>query len=122
MAHPWFDEQLSEMGRRYYQWAGFDVLISGPCDLPSDQSRITPDALHAWVVANRPDDAEAVVIGGNGFGAVGVITPLEAELDRSILSANQALLWAALRAAGADPSVVVGYGSLFSRSAVTTSS
>jgi hypothetical protein len=30
-----------------------------------------------------------------------------------VLTANQALLWAALRAAGADPAMVTGYGRLF---------
>lgn len=111
---PWFDAELSEMGRRYYTSQGFEVVSGGPCDLPSDQAKITPDALHDWVVAKCPDDVDAVVIGGNGFRAVGVIEPLEAELNRLVITANQALFWAALRAAGAPPSQVIGYGSLFS--------
>lgn len=110
---PWFDDELSQLGRRYYESAGFEVLISGPCSLPSDQSRITPDALDQWIRTTCPDDAEAVVIGGNGFRAVGVIAALEAELGRPVLSANQALFWAALRAAGADAGLVADYGSLF---------
>jgi maleate isomerase len=111
---PWFDAKLSEMGRRYYESEGFEVLSSGPCDLPSDQAKITPDALHDWVVTHCPDDADAVVIGGNGFRAVGVIDALEAGLNRLVLTANQALFWAALHAAGAPANQVVGYGSLFS--------
>jgi maleate isomerase len=111
---PWFGPELSEMGRRYYESEGFEVLSSGPSNLPSDQAKITPDALHEWVVANCPDGADAVVIGGNGFRAVGVIETLEAELDRLVITANQALFWAALRAAGAPPGEVTGYGSLFS--------
>jgi maleate isomerase len=114
---PWFDDELSDLGHRYYESAGFDVLTSGPCDLPSDQSLITPEALAGWIAANCPDDAEAVVIGGNGFRAVGVIDALEAELDRLVLTANQALFWAALRAAGADTSLVARYGSLFANAA-----
>jgi len=38
---------------------------------------------------------------------------LEAELGRPVLTANQVLLWAALRATGADPATVKGYGRLF---------
>ena len=41
------------------------------------------------------------MIGGNGFRAVGVISALEAELQRAVVTANQVLLWALLRAAGA---------------------
>jgi maleate isomerase len=110
---PWFDDELSGMGRGYYESAGLEVLASGPCDLPSDQALITPDALADWAAANCPDDAEAIVIGGNGFRAVGVIETLEAQTGRPVLSANQALFWAALRAANADTSLVAGYGSLF---------
>jgi maleate isomerase len=66
-----------------------------------------------------PATADAVMIGGNGFRAVGVIEALEADLDRPVLSANQVLLWAALATAGADPAVVEGYGRVFTRPAPT---
>ena len=52
-------------------------------------------------------------IGGNGFRAVGVIAALESRLPCAVVTANQALLWGALRAAGADPSTVADYGRLF---------
>ncbi len=53
------------------------------------------------------------MIGGNGFRAVGAIAVLEEDLGRPVVTANQALLWAALRAADADPSSVSDYGRLF---------
>ena len=42
LSPPWFDAHLDQFGRRYYHAAGFDVMRSSPCDLPSDQARITP--------------------------------------------------------------------------------
>jgi maleate isomerase len=66
------------------------------------------------VCAHTPADAEAVVIGGNGFRAVGAIAALEQTLGRPVVTANQALLWAGIKAAGSDPSVVTGYGRIFS--------
>jgi maleate isomerase len=110
---PWFDAELNGLGRRYYQLAGFEVVYSAPCGLPSDQTKITPSDLHAWVSEHIPAQAEAVVIGGNGFRAVGVIAALEEDLDRPVVTANQALLWAAMRAAGAAPGAVSDYGRLF---------
>jgi maleate isomerase len=110
---PWFDDELSALGRRFYESAGFEVVMSAACDLPSDQRAITPEGLHAWALAHVPDAADAVVIGGNGFRAVGAIEVMEADLGRPVLSANQVLLWAALAAAGADPGEVAGYGRLF---------
>jgi maleate isomerase len=112
---PWFDADLTGLGRRYYESAGFEVLEAAPCGLPSDQTQIAPGEVHAWIAEHAPAGAEAMVVGGNGFRAVGVISALEQELGRPVLTANQVLLWAALRAAGADTGSVAGYGRLFTR-------
>ncbi|MGI5131976.1 maleate cis-trans isomerase family protein [Pseudonocardia sp. CA-107938] len=113
LSPPWFDAELCDLGRAYYQEAGFDVQLSAPCGLPSGQGLITPQELQDWVLANVPDTVDAVTIGGNGFRAVGVIEVLEGLLGRPVLTANQVLLWAMLGAAGADPGLVRGYGRLF---------
>jgi maleate isomerase len=110
---PWFDAELNALGRAYYQRAGFDVVSALPCGLPSDQRAITPAALHDWILRHAPDRADAIVIGGNGFRAVGVVAALEDALGRPVLTANQVLLWAALRAAGSDPAMVTRYGRIF---------
>ena len=111
---PWFDTELNALGRRYYESAGFEVVYSAPCGLPSDQAKITPADLHTWVSEHvSTTDAEAIVIGGNGFRAVGAIAALEEDLGRFVVTANQALLWGALRVAGADPDLVSDYGRLF---------
>jgi maleate isomerase len=113
---PWFDAELNGLGLDYFLAAGFDVVFAEPAGLPSDQRMISPGDLFGWVRKNVPTSAEAVMIGGNGFRAVGVIDALEAELDRPVLTANQVLLWAALAASGADPAAVEGYGRLFTSS------
>ena len=112
---PWFDAELNELGRRYYEAAGFDIIGAARCELPSDQARITPAELYSWVTEQASAGTEAVVIGGNGFRAVGVIAALEHQLQCAVVTANQALFWAALRAAGADTSRVTSYGRLFSQ-------
>lgn len=111
---PWFDADLNELGRRYYESAGFDVIRAARCELPSNQARITAAGLYGWVTEQGSAGADALVIGGNGFRAIGVISALEREFRCAIVTANQALLWAALRAAGANPSKVTKYGRLFS--------
>lgn len=110
---PWFDIELNVLGRRYYESAGFEVVYSAPCGLPSDQMKITPSGLYAWVVEHVSTEAEAIVFGGNGFRVVGVIAALEEDLGISVVTPNQALLWAALRVADADPGSVNDYGRLF---------
>ena len=110
---PWFDTGLNRLGRRYYESAGLEVVYSAPCGLPSEQAKITPAELHAWVGENASTDVDAIVIGGNGFRTVGAIAALEEDLGRPVVTANQALLWAALRVADADPGSVTNYGRLF---------
>lgn len=102
---PWFDTNLTTMGADYFKSAGFDVVAAASCDLPSDQKAITPELLYAWVMGNTPNDADIVVIGGNGFRAVGTIETLERDLDRPVVTANQALLWACLAAAGTSVTI-----------------
>jgi maleate isomerase len=109
---PWFDAELDNLGTAYFESQGFDVVHHAPCYLPSDQGSITPRLVFDWVREATPGNAEAVFIGGNGFRAVGAIDALEQALGRPVLSANQVLLWAALRAAGAAAEVR-GYGRLF---------
>lgn len=116
---PWFDAQLVALGRAYYEDAGFDVLAATACELPSDQTAITPDALHRWIVEHAPADADAIVVGGNGFRAVGTIAALEADLRRPVLTANQVLLWDALRASHASLPVE-HYGRIFAVGAPPT--
>jgi maleate isomerase len=109
---PWFDAQLVGLGRAYYEEAGFDVRDARACGLPSDQTAITPDALRRWIVEHAPASADAIVVGGNGLRAVGTIAALETDLGRPVLTANQVLLWSALRAARADVRVE-SYGRIF---------
>ena len=112
---PWFNTELNGLGARYYEVAGFDVVYSSPCELKSDQKKITPSQLHAWVSEQvSPTDAEAIVFGGNGFRVVGAIAALEEDLGRAVVTPNQALLWGALRVSDADPGWVSDYGRLFS--------
>lgn len=110
---PWFDEELTALGRRYFENAGYPIVDAAPAGLASDQRAITPRALFDWICTHTPDAADAVVIAGNGLRAVGVIAALESALSRPVVTANQALLWAALRAAGADVTAVQGYGRIF---------
>jgi hypothetical protein len=58
-------------------------------------------------------EAEAVIFEGNGFRVAGIIDAVERELARPVVSPNQALLWAAMRAAGARTDAITRYGRLF---------
>lgn len=110
---PWFDADLDAEGAAYFWALGFDVVHSAPCGLPSGQKHITPQGLFDWVAkVSRESGADTVVIGGNGQRAVGIIAAVEKELGITLLTANQLILWHALRLVGRDAGIR-GYGRLF---------
>ena len=96
-------EAIEREGLRLFATQGFDVRFCASAELPSDQRAIEPEGLHRWVTARVPDDAEAICIGGNGFRAVGMIEAIEQDLDRPVVTANQALLWSLLATVGHPP-------------------
>lgn len=59
----------------------------GPCGLPSNQRSINPAEPYDRVRAH-PGRVEAFFLGGNGFRYVGVITALQQDLGRPVLTAN----------------------------------
>lgn len=109
----WFDADLDRQGRDYFTAQGFEVIYSAPCGLPSGQEHVTPQALYDWIAGLAANYAlDAVFVGGNGQRAVGVIDAVERNLGVDMVTANQAILWDALRLAG-ETSPIRGYGRLF---------
>ena len=73
---------------------------------------VSPAEVFAWTSAHVPPGADAIFIGGNGLRAIGVIQRLERTLRRPVLTANQVLLWQALRGVGVAEQVT-RYGRLY---------
>ena len=110
---PWIAGDLNRLGEEYLRRSGFDIAMVASAELPGGQLDVTPEGVFDWTVANVPDDADGIFFGGNGFRVVGVIEQLEATLDRPVVSANQSLLWGALRACRVETATVRGYGRIF---------
>jgi maleate isomerase len=109
---PWFPPDLTALGRAWLERNGVPVVDAKAAGLPSGQANIHPGALHRWLVANV-DEADLVLIGGNGFRAVGAIHAVEADTGVPVVSANTALLWHTLRTVGRSTNAVTRYGRLF---------
>ncbi len=112
---PWYSAELDALGAGYFQEQGVSVVYHGSAKLRSDYGDIRPDRIYEWAKAHVPDSADALVIGGGGFRAIGAIEALEATLGRPVLSANQASFWCALRVSGVDD-LVSNYGQIFNKS------
>jgi len=110
---PWFDQGLDQAGADYFAAQGFHVIHHAPCGLPSGQRHITPIGLFEWIegmsAKHQPD---VIFVAGNGQRAVGIIEAVENELDVTLVTANQLILWHGLKLLGRRPPIR-GYGRIF---------
>lgn len=109
---PWFSSELDALGAGYFENEDISVVYFGAARLRSDYGDIRPEQIFDWAKTHTPDSADALVIGGGGFRAIGAIEALEAALGRPVLSANQAAFWCALRISEIDDPLD-NYGQIF---------
>jgi maleate isomerase len=115
-ADPFPRPALGQIVRRYLEHAesGFEV-VNDATARGKDPNFITnmPPGV-AYQVGRQADhpQAEAIVLAGNVWRTMEIIEPLEQDLGKPVISANQATVWAALKRLGIGG--VTGFGSLFS--------
>jgi maleate isomerase len=109
---PWFDDEIDDLGIRYFRDQGFEVSLSTATGLPDDPARVRPEHVVDRVVRHVGDRADAVFIGGNGLRAARAIEELERRTGLLVLESNQVMLWSILAVTG-TPWTVTGYGRLF---------
>ncbi len=122
---PWFNDDTVAAGLRYYADAGLETAGHLRYDPGRKWRDLAPgelvgqgagfeqevEPLYAQIKAACPAAADGVLIAGTGFRCVAILEALEQDLQRPVISANQASLWHCLRAAGVR-TAVEGYGKL----------
>ena len=116
MHPPWFSEELNAAGKEYFAARGIEVVHCARMAPARPFTEVPPAEVYAWAKANVPQNAEGILIGGNGLRAIGVIRALEETLGRPVLTANQVAFWQALRVIQMA-SKVSHYGRLFTEMA-----
>lgn len=81
-------------------------------DIDYEMAGITPQAIVDAALALDDERAEAIFLPCTGLRASGAIEPLERRLGKPVVTAHQAMLWHALKLAGADMQIP-GCGRLF---------
>ena len=91
----------------YLAEAGVDVIAAAGLGLTSDIWTVPYDVTAELVRDTDRPDAEAVFISCTNLPTYDVIAPLEAELGKPVLTANQVTMWSALSAIG-SPMMAAG--------------
>lgn len=109
---------LGEVGERlraFLEGSGFKVVSVSALNLPHGFA--TVPAAEAYRLARRADtpDAEAVFIACTALHTLEVLEPLEDDLGKPVVTANQATMWDALRLAGVSTTRLDGRGTLYQR-------
>lgn len=115
---PWYIDGMDQKGIAYFQDQGFEVVrayhfmpeLAVPH--PDWGAAVDPAQLYDFVHRNVPSDVDGVFISGNGWSTIAVISALEEDLGRPVLTASQASFWYALRLAGVGARLD-DYGCLF---------
>jgi maleate isomerase len=125
---PWFNDSVVSAGVQYFADQGLDSAGHMRADPGRGWRDLAPselyprgigfaqdvESLYRQIRNTCPDDADGVLIAGTGFRCVGICDDLEHDLNRPVITANQASLWHCLTLAGIRPDVD-GYGALLAR-------
>jgi len=110
-----YAEEISEQGKRYLIDHGLHVVGYGR--LENVRNIYEETAERAYRLARRADtpEADAVFISGTGLPTLSVLSMLEDDLGKPVISSATAMMWNALRLAGVGQTIE-GYGRLLSMS------
>jgi maleate isomerase len=123
---PWFSDALMSAADAYFRRQGLDVAAVHRVSLGrawsalesfeiydrGGQWEVTVEHVYRSVRATCPSSADGVVVIGNGLYCIDAIAPLEEDLGRPVLTANQVGMWYSLGIAGVGARIE-GYGQLF---------
>ncbi len=93
-----YPEWLLDPLRRFFTDSGFEVVnIVGLGLEPIAINRLGPEASFEFAKRANTPEAEGVIIVATNFRTLEILTALETELRKPVMSANQALMWVARR-------------------------
>lgn len=113
VATPYIDE-INRLEQRFLEECGFEVAaIKGLSLRKNTEIGVVCGDRVVELARGVAGDAEGVFISCTNLPTIGVIERLERELDKPVVTSNQASMWMALKVLGLGP--VSGYGVLLQR-------
>tara|TARA_B100001996_G_scaffold87390_1_gene64709 strand:+ start:186 stop:932 length:747 start_codon:yes stop_codon:yes gene_type:complete len=109
-----YSKKLNDEVVEYFKKEGFNVTSNSYFDIESDYDIGKVDQDYLYEVLSKIDlkDAEALFVSCTALPVLPIIDKLEKNLNKIVLSSNQALIWDTLERIGKNESVE-GFGKLF---------
>lgn len=95
-----YDEEITALLGAFLLEAGVEPVGSSHLGLRADIWRVPYDTTAALVRAADRPEAQAVCVSCTNLPTYDLIAPLEAELGKPVVTANQVTMWASLRVLG----------------------
>ncbi|HET6562234.1 MAG TPA: Asp/Glu/hydantoin racemase [Marmoricola sp.] len=95
-----YDAAVTERLGVFLQEAGVEVVSEAHLGLHSEIWKVPYEQTLQLIRDADHEDAEAIVVSCTNLATYDVIAPLEDELGKPVVTANQATMWSALRALG----------------------
>ena len=106
---------LGERLQAFLEGSGFKVVNVSSLDLPRGFATVPAAETYRLGRRTATPDAEAVFIACTALHTLEVLEALEDDLEKPVVTANQATMWDALRLAGVSTRRLDGRGTLYRR-------
>jgi len=110
---PYLDE-INAREEEFFLSKGFEILRMEGLNLETgiEFGKVTPDFWNKFSLEIDCDDADAVFLSCTGIRSLDIIEKVEAQINKPVITSNQAQMWSALRLAGINDNLK-GFGQLF---------
>lgn len=111
-----YPDELDKREREFIEAAGHTVVTIGGPSVYSGEKKgdFTPETVYRLACELDSPDADGLFVSCTNFRTAEIIPKLEADLDKPVVTSNQATLWDALTTLGVD-CADIPLGSLFER-------
>ena len=106
--------RIKKQVEEFFISKGFEILRMEGLNLETglEFGKVTPDFWNKFSLEIDCDDADAVFLSCTGIRSLDIIEKVEAQINKPVITSNQAQMWSALRLAGINDNLK-GFGKLF---------
>ena len=112
-----YEDWVNELEKKFFEGSGVQVLnIRGLGLRGLDACEVHPETLYRFAKAQDREEADALFLSCMGLRTLEILSRLESDLGKPVLSSNQVTLWKLFKLCGIPgPDIRLDFGSLFKK-------